>query len=1334
MNNPNISSKDMKKFKRELEKIKRKLPHKREDFNCLNPSWKAKGKSPHFLKTLLIGCIIVLVGVLILAIENSFWNWMVKKLTDNYLISYIMLFFLLLILSICLVKFFFENSREIVHKISQLIDFIFQYGFVISIMLFLVSLICVFSTKDSFCRMYCLFLYLFSILYVTMFAIYKIKALSNCMVIEEFNGPEAKPDKESRAVTRILTAELSRLRRLREVTNNKRIKTKQLLANYPSTHPPTFEAFNSDASIPQLQGDLKIGEITFPFNFFNFFNKLISRRITGAVSVINSRTKLITAELSNSMYTQKRKKVEFETQFIWETGSTKTFMRDSPHIANDDMEEQTKELAALIFSNINEMPIGSNTETIRHYTDGVQAYKDALQQPFRRRQLLHDAEQHFRKVISGKDNFFEAYYDLGIVYLELGLPDQAEKFFNIAIDKMTPESESVSIFYALADSVYNPVKGKYAAPMRKYWKLNVKKPFRNLTDPETYKKDLFSSAVKQKCYKVKALCDAVINKLQDYRSDLLCAKAYILRSTIEMYLGDDNSFLKDLFLGLQTAFITYLYHQSDPEFEKKPLIDVMLNFSMACTRNAVWRCSFDKNSLDDLSSYKENYNTALLATEIAELIDKGDSEIYYIRGRLQFYFSYYDKAIESYRTAYSLKPDNYNFLGNFAAACISKIQTNCDYNRNISDLEAAMERIYNCPSRIRHEVLEHIAEIPYKTKCDDNELSKKNCEKINDYILQAKILIIFSHKMDTVGEAACAMSIPEELNRQYRCMYESKIIDTLCTNQNNDWESNEFKNFFCTHLSEENKNLKKTIGDAINKYNKTGSKTESITDFKKELKIITCENRCGNPNNHCSMDIDDTQISRFNELMGKWALWIRAQVYAKIGRTLLFDSPDPKFKLAEYWFSKAVELLKGKGIEEIEFQRMYSFYGYARAHTYNHESGQKDLIDILEQLEKAFQNDSLDSFAHFAKGLLHLKCNNIIEAHESLFNALSLSPEPEWRPVNLWYEKEIEFHPPELYIYFAISSIRFVLLQGKKEVRLKILSESIQTLSYLLDVYVASSKTEIGAKKQELVSKAYYWLGVAYFIHGEFESALEKFKLCKLNLLKEDSKKEPNEYSILPDYWKAKCLYRLRKVDKAISEFTKLINTVESDKDNVDQMLRNEKEKLEILHDHIENADELIGSCFLYRACCYAGTEDFKKAERDLEFSELLIKQTDREEIKARLNIDKLSACGICCFHKKHFKEAIDCLKMALPHVHNSDIVYHLIVALLYHYCTLNSQIEIRACRITIEFILKVALEHCLEINSYDELSLPVEITENIFKVHSYDDKENSVDKTNENK
>jgi tetratricopeptide (TPR) repeat protein len=59
--------------------------------------------------------------------------------------------------------------------------------------------------------------------------------------------------------------------------------------------------------------------------------------------------------------------------------------------------------------------------------------------------------KHFRKAISEDDHCIQAYYNIGIVYLDLGLPDEAKKFLEKALEKCPDDG---SIYFALANLMY----------------------------------------------------------------------------------------------------------------------------------------------------------------------------------------------------------------------------------------------------------------------------------------------------------------------------------------------------------------------------------------------------------------------------------------------------------------------------------------------------------------------------------------------------------------------------------------------------------------------------------------------------------------------------------------------------------------------------------------------------------------------------------------------------------------------------------------------------------------------------------------------------------------
>lgn len=1162
---------------------------------------------------------------------------------------------------------------------------------------------------------------------------------SGTIVVNEFAEASGDVTSTSRSVSYLLTEELACLRRLFESVNDQYIGGRNFMTNLPETPPARFKAgLQNDQVI--MEGELKLGNVTLPkgiFKVFDFFKK-DKGKIIGSVTTLDGNMIITAGLLDGEKESKRRKKSGLQSnQIIWKVSSREQLYKLSNDVAYEKktIEELVSKLACLIFGSVYSRKYDMRPESLYEFIDGVKAYKSALSQPFRRRQLLHDSEQHFRKAISNDNQCIDAYYNLGIIYLELDLPDEAIKFFELALEK---DPDNRSVYISLANSIFSTVRDKYAAVLRKYWKYEKSCLFKYLNDEKVYKEEFLKNELKndirkpgaplQKCYKAKDLCDTVINFYENnvYLSsnkywcrivrsvkrmniDSSLTEAYILRSNLNMCTGDETGFINDCFEAVKKADLIFS-EQPENLLCKESFRKALLNYVMALARKVVinncerseGRCQSDK--------YKKLTNDVI---DIAEKIAPENSEVQYTRGRANYYLEDFKKSSEGFLKAIKLQPENYDWKANYMAAVINEWRKSNGKDIDKQYLMVVIKKLKSCPTRIKHEALEHSAELDI-TKCDCKDSNKPClCEEINRFVLTAKMITIFSHIIDS-GEAKCRDLHIEGLNSSdYKYLY--KLINEKITESIN--------NIFTVKIDSQSlDNIDKCINKILqDMFNNTGLCAKQYTDLSNSLisevvdffkgllqKVGILARKYRGLNISKPNGISKTPISKESEfirLLKDWEDWFTGQIYAKIGRDYYRKDEN---ELAVLSFNLAIKYLK-KWDDEIRFQRLYSFLGLSLAKVGMSSAANADACieaAVIIQ-DRSFDVDTLDPFAHFARGLVHFKRDAIIEAREAFYNSLALSAERDWRAVNLWYEKKIKLHSYDVYIFYAIASIRYSLLHGKKSDRLQALDDSITALLYFLDIRQTEKGDISKITDQKLIGL--YWLGRAYSIHGEFEKALEQLTLYSDNK-RSDQKTADKQLrkSALTYFHVARCFQRLNKYPQAVNLYSQII-------ENIDGVLKTVKKDKESLHDNtFQDENELKCHCYLYRSACYAGSLLIKKAEKDIKDAEKCLfkgiesnvnRKADLNEMVTRFNIQKSIARGIIFLHENKIDEAIDILTQTMTHQNDTDLFYHLAVSLFMDYCKMQTRENLKTSKEHIALVLKIIEEQSLEILPCDMVS-----------------------------
>src|SRR5579859_1085327 len=113
---------------------------------------------------------------------------------------------------------------------------------------------------------------------------------------------------------------------------------------------------------------------------------------------------------------------------------------------NDYVTRMVEELACRMFTDL-ALKASVRWRATASFCEGLRAYRDCLRTPKDRRLNLEKAERKFIETLAEDQKFNLAYYNLGVVYTELGQMDAAENAFKNAIEQ---NPASWNAFYAMA--------------------------------------------------------------------------------------------------------------------------------------------------------------------------------------------------------------------------------------------------------------------------------------------------------------------------------------------------------------------------------------------------------------------------------------------------------------------------------------------------------------------------------------------------------------------------------------------------------------------------------------------------------------------------------------------------------------------------------------------------------------------------------------------------------------------------------------------------------------------------------------------------------------------
>ncbi len=256
------------------------------------------------------------------------------------------------------------------------------------------------------------------------------------LVVEEFTDHSA--DGEGRSPTSglatLLTLELTRLADLHQRTGEPRpVSTqavsggrdgKMVLAGISSDADPAFlgNAVSAEAKV-------SVGPLNIPVGLLLGFLGRFARgpRVVGSLHP-DRDTLILTAQVAGA-----------GRPYGWK-------VTRPPGGADPPLTEMIEELACRIYTDL-AMDRTTKWRATRCFAEGLDAYRDSLRTPLNRRLNLRRAERGFLEASAEDQNFDLAYYNLGVVYRDLGKPEASYSAFLRTIE-LNPER--LEAYYALA--------------------------------------------------------------------------------------------------------------------------------------------------------------------------------------------------------------------------------------------------------------------------------------------------------------------------------------------------------------------------------------------------------------------------------------------------------------------------------------------------------------------------------------------------------------------------------------------------------------------------------------------------------------------------------------------------------------------------------------------------------------------------------------------------------------------------------------------------------------------------------------------------------------------
>ncbi|MDD1749156.1 MAG: tetratricopeptide repeat protein, partial [Methanothrix sp.] len=509
----------------------------------------------------------------------------------------------------------------------------------------------------------------------------------------------------------LLSSKLARISELYRVVNEKRAILSESGAGRPIDATINAEDISGLlTSAVSTDSKFSLGPLSIP-----------ASTITGLIGVLCRGPRIVVG--LHEKENDKKGKAVFLTAHMMGGKEPHSWLVDSStEPLEDDQDQETRtigdmvtELAHRIFAKLSyEEPDLVPWKAAWYFNEGLRNYRDCLHTNTQRKLFLFKAEKNFINSLKENDDFSPTYYNLGVVYTELELPDAAEAAFRKAIKT---DEEEWRAYYALALNIFKK---------NKIWDFNEsqresreqQREFCKIRDIETSEEES-KEIIKKQYNEAVCLCEHVVHLKEreasfvnkDYAN---LAIAYNLMGDIQ---GELSRYMdKELHLGkaiknCEKAVNFSLRALIEAEVRKDG-IENTVHIASECLIDLAF-LYIKKYKLNEDSEKCEFWNHAAKAKMLLEqaiYIDPVDANLYLELGRSYCSSKKYDDAIKNYKFALQIDPENSQFWACLAGAA-----------RHLSRDEQALSAIDNIiiygPKASRY-VLEKAAEICAKLNPD----------------------------------------------------------------------------------------------------------------------------------------------------------------------------------------------------------------------------------------------------------------------------------------------------------------------------------------------------------------------------------------------------------------------------------------------------------------------------------------------------------------------------------------------------------------------------------------------------------------------------------------
>ena len=1118
------------------------------------------------------------------------------------------------------------------------------------------------------------------------------------LVIEDFaNYAGTQFDTDVKGLATLLVVKLGQLHRLYRAVDERRAIPTSVAKNEAIDATIKVEdvgQFLKDAV--SSQSKLSLGPIEIPIGILmSLLGHIVQGpRIIGSLHKDNGDL-VLTAQIVGGKY-----------PFKWRVNSASLPVQStdqSPH----DLVDMVEELVYRMFTDL-ELVGSSRASATAAFCEGLKAYRDCLRTPKDRLRNLKIAEKQFIQTLAEDVQFDLAYYNLGVVYTELGQTEAALATFEKAI---TQNPNSWIAYYALA----------------------------------------LGRLESQEYYRAAQLCKRVI-ELKPGRANI--AKAYQLRglAQFELYRQERESmqkradYLKDSTRSRRKAITRSWLALCLAELKGKGIVAAeQSNISQIETLASVCLADLATIYIDDVDTKEvdktagikkpggwwSHFRAEMLLKQALSLkrADPTYEASYNFKlGKTYNLRHKYEKATHELRVATRIIPDEVEYWSELASAYANEVTgkngNKLKRSRVIRDvnyekfvLETIIDLAQEAPAETFKKAIgqarKAYEELDELDECDRGR--GQSVKEIEAFLDLPYFLDLLPKVEDPPKKAELEKKLAYYRYHQKEMEYAQVFLslDSVYPDYEREREVDKLIAGLRCQLEKFNKTGKEVehahIALALCQlYLKCGKKQEFTDLVKKLVQRLEQFNRTEKVLLHAQVSLTLVKLClafdndsspgqlyltfkkkwNFDNLITKLALhsghfaddgkeWQHGQMLRILAQLHFYVG---KFEAAETYFKDAIRKLDKKYPNEVRSHHLHSWL----AHTLLKLS---KFDEALQVVQEAIRHDELNCTNRETLGDVYFERGEFQQAIDTWKDTL-------WRKNSIMrntHEYEIKYDPE---IYFKIGDAYVKLAQCHRELcrRKEENKEAVKYLELALDLF--------DSDRQEVRLKVCYSLGYFHFVMSEYENAIKHLRICQ-------------KFGFAPltsTFYLAYAYMRNKEYDEAIKQFCALC-------DLATDAQRKGRALTEMMEETIEPI--VLGEMF---ALAHWG-QAFTYAERNMDLPKALaqINEAHKQVARTRKWISKFHETekkveilfqaryydceGWILYKLEKFDKAIVCLEQALKLTVHAEVYLH--VALAYEGKLRQTSDKKRAQTLITK--AQMYLQHAYELDTNDQYKQQLE-------------------------